>query len=106
MQKLAKANARQLDVLMPNIRGMTGFAAALKNAEGLGRDYQYMLSDVNMVEHALAIEEETMRSQLDKSREAWNQMKRDIGEQIAPSIVNLTVLFTDNTSAWGHCSRH
>jgi len=99
MQKLAKANERQLAVLMPNVRGFEGFAAGLQNAAALGNDYAYMLSDVNAQEEALAKALATTQDGLDKSIELFQTSKRIMGEGFLPIINELTSGLNENADA-------
>lgn len=85
-EKMTKANARQLNILMPSIRGFTGFAAALQKAKDVGFDYAFMLSDVQVAEKNLAIANATTQVQINKTREEWNKAKRDLGDEIIPTL--------------------
>lgn len=84
MDKLKHANAAQLKVLMPNIRGLTGFAAGLNNAAGLGRDYQTMLESTGRSQEAFAKAAGTMQMAMDKTAEEWKSLKRDVGKEWRP----------------------
>lgn len=81
-EKLVKANAKQLGALMPTARGFTGFAAGLQNATEMGRDYEYMLSDVNAVQEAFNKAVDTAAFNLDKARQGLEATKRAAGESL------------------------
>jgi TP901 family phage tail tape measure protein len=88
MQKLSKANARQLAALMPNVRGMVGFAAGMKNATQMGRDYEYMLSNVRADEDALNKAMATSQHQIDAATQSWEDAKRSFGETTLPTLTD------------------
>lgn len=106
-EKLSKASNEQLDALMPSMRGFSGFAAGLQHAKEVGRDYQFMMSDVNIVQKNLNIEQATTRSELDKSIQQWEKAKRMLGEEFAPVIKDVSSLmmnFAKSMKAWTHAN--
>jgi len=92
---LQKANAKELDILMPTIRGFAGFATALKNAGAITEDYKLMISDTNYEQDNFRISMQTTATEIDKAKESWKDFKRELGEKIAPSATNFLKNMTD-----------
>lgn len=86
VERLRNANAEQLDALMPNVRGLVGFAAALKNATKLSQDYAYMQSGTNAAMEAFSKVQGDTATQMDITREKWNSVKRSLGEMALPEV--------------------
>ncbi len=79
IDKLKKASNEQLAALMPNIRGLVGFASQLKNASALGEDYEYILNSAGLAERNLAIQQETSSAKIERLSEKWKNLKTSIG---------------------------
>lgn len=95
MNKLRNANAQQLGALMPSIRGLVGFAAQLKNADQLGRDYQLMLDSTGRSQEAFNKIIETAGFRADKLTERWKAAKRELGGPIAEMAISSMELLAD-----------
>ena len=52
IQKLSKAEARHLEVLMPSLRGLVGFAGQLKNVASVTDNYEYILDSAGLQQEA------------------------------------------------------
>lgn len=95
MERLRQANAKQLDALMPNMRGLVGFAAGLQNATQLGEDYAYMMNDANLAEISFAKATADASTKIDIVTQKWNAAKRSFGELILPAVTESL-----NSFAW------
>jgi len=91
MEGLRNANAKQLDTLMPSIRGLVGFASQLKNASEVARDYEKIVNSQGLAQKNFQTAMATTATEIDIARENWNEFKRDLGEKIAPGATALLV---------------
>jgi len=91
--KLRKANAAQLEALMPNVRGMVGFAGMLANATSVGEDYKAMADSAGSVQEALNKAMDTTGTKTAKLTERWKDLGRELGKPIlTPVIVGVEAL--------------
>lgn len=95
MDRLRGANARQLGALMPSIRGLVGFAAQLKNADQLGRDYELMLDSAGRSQEAYDKVVGTATEKSKRLTERYKALSRELGKPITwPAIEGLKLLVT------------
>jgi TP901 family phage tail tape measure protein len=90
LKKLKGATAEQLASLIPNVRGLAGFAAALQQAEGQASDYALMLNSAGLTQKAFDKMTKTLSHSLSQF---WQKIKITavtIGEQYAQSIDKAT----------------
>ena len=103
IEKLSDANARQLKVLMPSMRGMAGFAGQLKNAAGLARGYAENLESAGRMQTNFAKAAATDSFRVEQATEKWSNFKILLGEVTSPiytaGISSLTDVFEENRSA-------
>jgi len=85
-EKMQKANARQLDILMPSIRGFAGFSQSLKHAGDVHRDYNIAKNETTLAEKNLAKAMNTTQTQLDITSQYWKEFKTIIGENVAEPL--------------------
>jgi TP901 family phage tail tape measure protein len=89
MDKLKNANAAQLDALMPSIRGLVGFAAALKNSTGLAADYKLMINSAGRSLQTYNKVQDEVALKMAKMSERWKAYKRQIGTEVIPAVSDL-----------------
>lgn len=80
IQRLKKATAEELAVIVPTSRAITGFAAAIQKSEGLASDYDFMLNSLGSTEKAYQKIADTSAFKLDQLNQEWIDMKRSIGD--------------------------
>ncbi len=90
LKKLKGATAEQLAALLPNVRGMAAFAAALQQAEGQASDVQLMLNATGLTQKAY----DKMTNILTHStRRLWQTIKMmsvTVGQYLAPAFKSVT----------------
>ncbi len=89
MDALKNANAAQLEALMPNLRGLVGFAGQLKNAGMVAEDYRKILEGAGLSERNFQKQTAITQTELDKTRESWKELQRILGEAVAPSLTEV-----------------
>ena len=103
MEKLSKAQARHLEVLMPSMRGVAGFAGMLKNAGGLARDYALNLDSAGRMQTNFAKAAVSDSFSIEQSTQRWSNFKIMLGEVTSPittsAIGGLTKAMEENRSA-------
>lgn len=92
MDKLSGASARQLKVLMPTMRGITGFAAMLKNAKNMGIDYEKIVNNIGLANENLAKATENASWKIDQLKMKWKSFKVDVGADIWDLGTNLKMI--------------
>jgi len=102
MEKLSKAQARHLEVLMPSMRGVAGFAGMLKNAGGLARDYSLNLDSAGRMQTNFAKAAATDSYSIEQSTQRWSNFKIMLGEVTSPiqtaAMKSLTETMEENRS--------
>ena len=102
MEKLSKAQARHLEVLMPSMRGVAGFAGMLKNAGGLARDYALNLDSAGRMQTNFAKAAVTDSYSIEQSTQRWSNFKIMLGEVTSPiqtaAIKSMTETMEENRS--------
>jgi len=103
IEKLSAANARQLQVLMPSMRGMAGFAGQLKNAAGLARGYAKNLDSAGRMQANFAKAAATDSYSIEQSTQRWSNFKILLGEVTSPiqtaAFKSLTETMEENRSS-------
>lgn len=87
LQQLNGVSAETLAEIIPNVRGLAGLAAALKNAEGNAYDYQLMLDRAGKSQEAFEKVAATSRYQLDQFGQSAKEAGRAIGESLIMPIL-------------------
>lgn len=80
IDKLRYANARQLDALMPSMRGVKGFAGALKNATGVMDDYEYIVHSSGLTQEQFNKAIDNASYRLDQAYESLKRTGKLYGE--------------------------
>lgn len=86
LRRLKGASAEQLAAIMPNVRGLAGFAAALKQAEAQADDLELMLNSSGLTQKAY---EKMTRTLAHSFRRWWQTIKItsvEIGERLSPAV--------------------
>jgi len=96
LKKLKGATAEQLAAIIPNVRGMAGFAAALKQAEGMASDLDLMLHSTGLTQKAFAKMTDTLAFQLKRLWQAIKIISVGVGERFKKSIIDLTTSIIKN----------
>jgi TP901 family phage tail tape measure protein len=99
MDRLKKANAAQLEALMPSIRGLVGFASQLKNSGLVAEDYKYILNSVGLAEENFQKASETTSYRLNQTKQHWLELKRSLGEVASFELNTLLPVLNDVTDA-------
>jgi len=86
MALLKDATAEETAVIFPNVRALLGVSAARKSLNALTKDYEGILKSTGMQEIAYQKIAATTQQQLNRNRELWKQIKRDIGQGIQPEV--------------------
>ena len=94
--KLTGATAEQLAQLIPNVRGLAGFAAALKQAEGHANDYEFILKSTGETEKAFDKVTKTTTHSLNQLWQAVKDVGVEVGEKFAPDIKMLSSFLIEN----------
>lgn len=80
IDKLKGANAAQLEALMPNVRGLAGFAAMMKNVEGLQKDLTDIQNSNGKSMEMFGKVTETAAFQVARASEAFSRLKVALGD--------------------------
>jgi len=89
LKKLKEATADELSVLMPNIRALGGFSAALKQAEGMASDLELMLHSTGLTQKAFAKMTDTLAFQMKRLWQAIKVISVGVGERFKEGIIDL-----------------
>jgi len=95
MEKLRAANAEQLEALMPNVRGLAGFASMLKNTTGLAENYQSMLHSTGATLEAFAKVQDDASFAQDRAAKAWGRLKVAMGDVFLGDVTAKMNAFAD-----------
>ncbi|KKN71432.1 hypothetical protein LCGC14_0421540 [marine sediment metagenome] len=108
LKKLKGATGEQLAALIPNIRGMAGFAASLKAAKGQASDLKLMLNSTGLTQIAFDKMTNTLAFDLSRLRQTFTILAVEIGAELAPVIKRIAnemrVWLTENKERirdWG-----
>jgi len=89
IEKLKKATAEELAVIVPTSRAITGFAAAIQKSEGLASDYEFILGSLGSTETAYQKIAATSAFQLDQMNQQYIDLKRTVGNEVIPVLIDL-----------------
>jgi TP901 family phage tail tape measure protein len=84
LEKLKGATAEQLAILMPNVRGLAGFAAALKQVKGMGEDVDLMFNSLGLSQEAYNKMTQTLMHNLKQMWQGLKIVSVEIGEVLRP----------------------
>jgi TP901 family phage tail tape measure protein len=103
LEKLRGATAEQLAVIIPNIRGYVGLAAALQNVEGHTTDLDLMLNRTGKTQEAYEKTTENLNHKLNQLWQSIKIMAVEVGDALAPQIEKLSekiISVTESISKW------
>ena len=80
IERLKRATAEELAIIVPTSRAITGFAAAIQKAAGLAEDYDYILNSTGETEKAYQKIAENSAFKLEQLNQRWTDFKRIIGD--------------------------
>ena len=86
LKLLSKATAEQLAQIIPNVRGMAGFATALKQIEGHAEDMEIMINSAGRTEEAFNKVIGTTSVKLEILTQKWIAFKVAVGEGIVDAF--------------------
>ncbi len=86
LKKLKGATGEQLAVLIPNVRGMAGFAASLAQAEKQASDLRLMLNSTGLTQIAFDKMTRTLSFNLAQLRQTFVVLGVTIGNAVAPAV--------------------
>lgn len=101
MRQLTDAQAEELAVIFPRIRGLKGVAAALKDVAGFAHDVQLMHASAGASMEAFAKVAEDTQTKLDRFSESWKALKVAMGERIAPAAIYAAEEYTALIEGYG-----
>lgn len=90
LKKLKNATAEQLAAIMPNVRGLAGFAAALKQAEEMADDLDLMLNSLGLTQIAY---DKMTNTLMHTFRQFWQTIKMTsvtLGSYLEPAVKKAT----------------
>ena len=90
LKQLSGATAEQLAEIMPNVRGLAGWAAQMKQAEGQARDLELMLNSAGLTQEAY---DKMTNTLIHSFRQFWQTMKVTsvmLGTTLAPMVEKAT----------------
>jgi len=79
-EKLNKANAQQLEALMPNLRGFIGLATAFENVGAASANYEFITNSTRLAEENFAKAMDTTSAKLAILEQRFNSAKITMGE--------------------------
>ncbi len=86
LKKLKGATGEQLAVLIPNVRGMAGFAASLAQAEKQASDLRLMLNSAGLTQEAFDKMTKILSFDLAQLRQAFVVLGDVIGGTLGPAV--------------------
>ena len=89
IQKLKKATAEELAVIVPTSRAITGFAAAIQKADALTGDYDSMLNSHGATQKAFQKIADDSSFKLDQMNQQYIDLKRTVGDEVIPILIDL-----------------
>ena len=90
IQKLKTASAEELAALIPNIRGMAGFASAVKQADGQLEDLNFMMNSQGLTQEQFNKISKTTAFKLARMNAVFTELKVSIGEGLLPMFDHLS----------------
>ena len=95
LEKLKGATAEQLAIIMPNIRGLAGFAAALKQAEKNADDLDLMLNSLGLTQEAYEKMTNTLMHAFNRFWQAIKITFVQIGSYLDPAVEKATSIMRE-----------
>lgn len=89
MKQLTNAQAEELAIIFPRIRGLKGVAAALADISGLTKDVQLMHDSAGASMEAFGKVARDTQTEIDKMTASWNAFKVSFGEDLAPYVKDI-----------------
>jgi TP901 family phage tail tape measure protein len=89
VQQLEGATAEQISAIFSNVRALAGLSALVEQTEGFIYDLGEVTQSAGKRLEAFGKIADTTTFKLDQMSEAWKEVKRTVGEEIAPSIDSL-----------------
>lgn len=86
LEKLQGATKEEIAILFPNIRALLGVAATYDSLSALIEDYEGILKTAGLSEINYQKAAKTTGHQLERNRELFKQIKRDLGKGIKPAL--------------------
>jgi len=86
LRKLSEASAEQLAKILPNMRGLVGLAAALKQVEGAEEDVAAQMHNTGSMQEAYNKATDTLSHKLDQAKEGIKSLAVSFGQILAPAI--------------------
>ena len=93
LEKLKDASAEQLAVILPNVRGLAAFAAAIKQADGAVSDYQLMLNSAGLTQEAYGKMTDNLAFDIDQLGQSSKILTAVTGKFLSPTIRGITADF-------------
>jgi len=85
-ERINNLSAEQVAALFPNIRGLKGVAAALKDLSGYYRDVALISSAAGMSQEAYAKTTKTFAFRLNQLKQAFKDLGVQLGEALLPAL--------------------
>jgi len=83
---LTKASAEQLAQILPNVRGLTGMAIALKDTTGWAESYEAMLNSAGLTEEMFQKQTEAAAFTFEQLKQEFADIFRVIGKEFLPIV--------------------
>ena len=96
LQKLANVAKEDLAAIVPNVRAITGFAAALKQAKEMVSDYNFMLNRTGLTQEAFGKMANTLSYAFDRIKQAVVITSVQIGRRLAPGLLQISKWIISN----------
>jgi len=96
LQRLRTASAEQVAALMPNVRGLTGIASALKQVEANADDLQFMYESLGRTQEAYGKMAGTLSFAISRLWQSLKITAVGVGERLAPVMRAIADFFVEN----------
>jgi TP901 family phage tail tape measure protein len=100
MEKLKSATSEEVAAIFSNVRALTGVAAMRQNVTGLIRDQERALKSLGATQEAFNKIDRTTNQQLEQTSELIKQVKRDIGNELIPTLNLWAIGFQKLVEDW------
>jgi TP901 family phage tail tape measure protein len=100
LEKLSEASLEQLAVMIPNVRALAGFAAALKQAKGMGEDLELMFKSLGLSQEAYDKMTQTLTHDLKQMWQGLKIVSVEIGEVLRPYMEAVTAKTKEFVRWW------
>ena len=88
LELLKDATAEQTAAMFPNIRGLKGIAAQMKDVEGFGDDLDLMYNSLGLTEEAFIKQSGTLAFTIEQLKQEFKDIFVTIGNELLPIIKN------------------